>query len=31
LRAIKDDPARTREYLLRTSMIASLHRAQELG
>jgi 3-(3-hydroxy-phenyl)propionate hydroxylase len=31
LRAIADDPARTREYLLRTSMIASLHRAQELG
>jgi 3-(3-hydroxy-phenyl)propionate hydroxylase len=31
LRAIKDDPARTRDYLLRTSMIASLHRAQELG
>jgi len=31
LQAIADDPARTREYLLRTSMIASLHRAQELG
>jgi 3-(3-hydroxy-phenyl)propionate hydroxylase len=31
LRAIKADPARTREYLLRTSMIASLRRAEELG
>ena len=31
LRAIAADPARTREYLLRTSMIASLKRAQELG
>jgi 3-(3-hydroxy-phenyl)propionate hydroxylase len=31
LQAIADDPARTREYLLRTSMIASLHRAEELG
>ena len=31
LRAITDDPAKTRDYLLRTSMIASLHRAQELG
>jgi 3-(3-hydroxy-phenyl)propionate hydroxylase len=31
LRAIAGDPARTRDYLLRTSMIASLHRAQELG
>ncbi|MGA9891577.1 MAG: FAD-dependent monooxygenase, partial [Xanthobacteraceae bacterium] len=31
LRVIKDDPARTREFLLRTSMIASLQRAQELG
>jgi 3-(3-hydroxy-phenyl)propionate hydroxylase len=31
LRAIAADPARTREYLLRTSMIASLHRAEELG
>jgi 3-(3-hydroxy-phenyl)propionate hydroxylase len=31
LRTIAGDPARTREYLLRTSMIASLHRAEELG
>ena len=31
LRAIAADPSRTREYLLRTSMIASLHRAAELG
>jgi 3-(3-hydroxy-phenyl)propionate hydroxylase len=31
LRAIKASPARTREYLLRVSMIASLHRAEELG
>jgi 3-(3-hydroxy-phenyl)propionate hydroxylase len=31
LRAIKADPVRTREYLLRVSMIASLHRADELG
>jgi 3-(3-hydroxy-phenyl)propionate hydroxylase len=31
LRAIAADPARTREYLLRTSMIASLARAAELG
>jgi 3-(3-hydroxy-phenyl)propionate hydroxylase len=31
LQAIAGDPARTREYLLRTSMIASLHRAEELG
>jgi 3-(3-hydroxy-phenyl)propionate hydroxylase len=31
LRAIAADPARTREYLLRVSMIASLQRAAELG
>ncbi|MBM3527696.1 MAG: FAD-dependent monooxygenase [Alphaproteobacteria bacterium] len=31
LLAIKADPARTREYLLRVSMIASLARAEELG
>ncbi len=31
LRAIAADPARTRDYLLRTSMIASLKRAEELG
>jgi 3-(3-hydroxy-phenyl)propionate hydroxylase len=31
LRAIAADPARTRDYLLRTSMIASLARAKELG
>jgi 3-(3-hydroxy-phenyl)propionate hydroxylase len=31
LRAIAAEPARTREYLLRTSMIASLARAAELG
>jgi 3-(3-hydroxy-phenyl)propionate hydroxylase len=31
LRAIAADPAKTRDYLLRTSMIASLHRAEELG
>jgi 3-(3-hydroxy-phenyl)propionate hydroxylase len=31
LRAIAADPARTREYLLRVSMIASLNRAKELG
>jgi 3-(3-hydroxy-phenyl)propionate hydroxylase len=28
---IAADPARTRAYLLRTSMIASLRRAEELG
>jgi 2-polyprenyl-6-methoxyphenol hydroxylase-like FAD-dependent oxidoreductase len=31
LRVIAAEPARTREYLLRTSMIASLARAAELG
>jgi 2-polyprenyl-6-methoxyphenol hydroxylase-like FAD-dependent oxidoreductase len=31
LRAVAADPARTREYLMRVSMIASLHRAEELG
>jgi 3-(3-hydroxy-phenyl)propionate hydroxylase len=31
LRAIAADPARTREYLLRVSMIESLNRAEELG
>jgi 3-(3-hydroxy-phenyl)propionate hydroxylase len=31
LRAIAADPARTRDYLLRVSMITSLARAQELG
>jgi 3-(3-hydroxy-phenyl)propionate hydroxylase len=31
LRAIATDPARTRDYLLRVSMIASLTRAEELG
>jgi 3-(3-hydroxy-phenyl)propionate hydroxylase len=31
LRAIAADPARTREYLMRVSMIASLSRAAELG
>jgi 3-(3-hydroxy-phenyl)propionate hydroxylase len=31
LRAIAADPARTRDYLMRVSMIASLARAQELG
>jgi 3-(3-hydroxy-phenyl)propionate hydroxylase len=31
LRAIKANPQRTREYLLRVSMIASLRRAEELG
>jgi 3-(3-hydroxy-phenyl)propionate hydroxylase len=31
LRAIAADAARTRDYLLRVSMIASLHRAEELG
>jgi 3-(3-hydroxy-phenyl)propionate hydroxylase len=31
LKAIAADPARTREYLLRVSMIASLSRAEELG
>jgi 3-(3-hydroxy-phenyl)propionate hydroxylase len=31
LQAIAADPVRTREYLLRVSMIASLHRAEELG
>jgi 3-(3-hydroxy-phenyl)propionate hydroxylase len=31
LRAIAADPERTRDYLLRTSMIASLRRAEELG
>jgi 3-(3-hydroxy-phenyl)propionate hydroxylase len=31
LRAIKAEPARTRDYLLRVSMIASLRRAEELG
>ncbi|HWE79044.1 MAG TPA: FAD-dependent monooxygenase [Pseudolabrys sp.] len=31
LKTIAEDAAKTREYLLRTSMIASLRRAQELG
>jgi 3-(3-hydroxy-phenyl)propionate hydroxylase len=31
LQKIKADPARTHEYLLKVSMIASLRRAQELG
>ena len=31
LQAIKADTVRTREYLLRVSMIASLHRAEESG
>ena len=31
LQAIAADPARTRDYLMRVSMIASLHRAEELG
>jgi len=31
LRAIAADPARTRDYLMRVSMIASLQRAEELG
>jgi 3-(3-hydroxy-phenyl)propionate hydroxylase len=31
LQAITADPVRTREYLLHTSMIASLHRAEEPG
>jgi 3-(3-hydroxy-phenyl)propionate hydroxylase len=31
LRAIAADPAHTRDYLMRVSMIASLHRAAELG
>src|SRR4051812_32470997 len=31
LRAIAGDPARTRDYLMRVSMIASLSRAEELG
>jgi 3-(3-hydroxy-phenyl)propionate hydroxylase len=31
LQTITADPVRTREYLLRVSMIASLHRAEELG
>ena len=31
LRDIATDPARTRDYLLRVSMIASLRRAEELG
>jgi 3-(3-hydroxy-phenyl)propionate hydroxylase len=31
LQKIKADPARTHDYLLRVSMIASLRRAQELG
>ena len=31
LHAISGDPERTREYLLRVSMIASLRRAEELG
>jgi hypothetical protein len=31
LRGIAADPARTRDYLLRVSMIASRARAQELG
>ena len=31
LHAIAADPARTRDYLMRVSMIASLRRAEELG
>jgi 3-(3-hydroxy-phenyl)propionate hydroxylase len=31
LQEIAADPARTRDYLMRVSMIASLHRAEELG
>ena len=31
MRAIAADPARTRDYLMRISMIASLKRAAELG
>jgi 3-(3-hydroxy-phenyl)propionate hydroxylase len=31
LKAIAADPARTKEYLMRVSMIASLSRAEELG
>ncbi len=31
LKDIAADPQKTRDYLLRTSMIASLHRAEELG
>jgi 3-(3-hydroxy-phenyl)propionate hydroxylase len=31
LKTIKADPARTHDYLLRVSMIASLRRAEELG
>jgi len=31
LRSIASDPARTRDYLMRVSMIASLSRAEELG
>jgi len=31
IRSIAADPARRRDYLIRTSMIASLRRAQELG
>jgi 3-(3-hydroxy-phenyl)propionate hydroxylase len=31
LRAIQENPVRTREYLLRVSMIESLRRAEELG
>ena len=31
LQAIGADPVRTRDYLLRVSMIASLRRAEELG
>ena len=31
LRAIAADPARTRDYLMRVSMIESLSRAAELG
>jgi 3-(3-hydroxy-phenyl)propionate hydroxylase len=31
LRDIAADPERTRDYLLRVSMIASLRRAEELG
>ena len=31
LRSIAADPARTHDYLLRVSMITSLHRAEELG
>jgi 3-(3-hydroxy-phenyl)propionate hydroxylase len=31
LQAIAADPARTRDYLMRVSMIESLQRAEELG